>query len=350
MAIELVIKDTRNEARDFSRTFIENRIVIGRSRTCHICLPDLAVSSIHMHIYLDGNNYKVMDLGSLNGTLVGKKKLIAHRPRSLFNDDIITISNYIIKFKLGVKASAFQDRNIAQVQAKEMLEAVFTDNDLVAPSLVVTKGPGLAKRFSLTRLDRNLVIGKGRHNDLDIDDRDISRKHAEIIFENDRIIVKDLNSRKGIFENGQRVETVILTPGKSFQIGNTELTLENPIEPALLAIQRAPEEETSSFSPPDHVLKLLNVKDENLFSENKIERIINADTDDEQIKTEHKDHVENLEVFEGDPLQAKESSEYIRTVEIPISEYYGKKSDTGLIIAGIILLTLSVVGLAWMLT
>ena len=338
MAIQLIIKDTRNPSKVFERFFIENRVVIGRSKTCHVCLPDLSVSSIHMHIFLDGNEYRAMDLGSLNGVSVGNRRLIDRRPRRLLNNDIIHIAHYEIEFRLGVRAAGTPGRVIGQTQAKQMLGAILKDNIDQDPALVVTKGPGGAKRFQLVSPECRFVIGRGRQNEINIDDRDLSRRHAEVIVKDGKVTVKDLGGRRGIVVDGRKVEQIELAQGDSFTVGNTVLSLEHTIEPALRAIQKAPEDETSSFSPEIAVQIDKDTQELPVSDNESRPGELRVDLSDVRVAQDF-----------SDPLLPRETADYVRTQEIPVSAG-NNKSDTGLIVAGIILMLVSVFGLAWMLT
>ncbi len=49
---------------------------VGKSRKCDIVLSDSAVSKIHLQLSLEGSAVRVKDLGSTNGTYVGKSRVI----------------------------------------------------------------------------------------------------------------------------------------------------------------------------------------------------------------------------------------------------------------------------------
>jgi DNA-binding NtrC family response regulator len=51
-------------------------VSVGKSRRCGIVLSDSAVSKMHVELSLEGSAVRVKDLGSTNGTYVGKAKVI----------------------------------------------------------------------------------------------------------------------------------------------------------------------------------------------------------------------------------------------------------------------------------
>ncbi len=71
-------------------------IIIGRSPTCDIILPDRQVSRRHARIFREGETYFVEDLGSKNGTWVNGVPV--REPTALQDGDEIQIA---LRFKLA---------------------------------------------------------------------------------------------------------------------------------------------------------------------------------------------------------------------------------------------------------
>ncbi len=63
-------------------------------------------------------------------------------------------------------------------------------------------------------------IGRLRTNDLQINNSYVSRRHAEIIYEDGQFILRDNQSTGGILLNGERVTTHVLQSGDQFQLGD----------------------------------------------------------------------------------------------------------------------------------
>ena len=51
-------------------------INVGKSRRCDIVLSDSAVSKVHLELSLEGSSVRIKDLGSTNGSYVGKSRII----------------------------------------------------------------------------------------------------------------------------------------------------------------------------------------------------------------------------------------------------------------------------------
>ncbi|MCK4414193.1 MAG: SpoIIE family protein phosphatase [Candidatus Eisenbacteria sp.] len=69
-------------------------------------------------------------------------------------------------------------------------------------------------------------IGRGSQNDIVVVDPSVSREHAEVIVEADRVAIRDLGSSNGTWVNGQRItEEIDLRAGDRLRLGNLELAL-----------------------------------------------------------------------------------------------------------------------------
>lgn len=86
------------------------------------------------------------------------------------------------------------------------------------PRLLVQGGCGKGKEIELS--DELLTIGRLDESDVVIDDRLVSRHHAEIQRERGQYTLHDRGSRNGTFVNGQRVSGPhVLRDGDEIQIG-----------------------------------------------------------------------------------------------------------------------------------
>ena len=71
---------------------------------------------------------------------------------------------------------------------------------------------------------RRVVLGRSRECDIQIEDANISRRHAELRQEGTAFWIVDLDSTNGLEVNGRRVKRAKLDPGDSFTVGSTEVT------------------------------------------------------------------------------------------------------------------------------
>ena len=76
-------------------TLEHERITIGRSPDCEIFLDDVTVSRKHAVITKNGDDFRIEDEGSLNGTFVNKKRVEA---AELENGDELQIGKYRLTY------------------------------------------------------------------------------------------------------------------------------------------------------------------------------------------------------------------------------------------------------------
>ena len=90
-------------------------------------------------------------------------------------------------------------------------------------SLVVRAGGGRAGETFETSGLRTL-IGRSPECHVFLDDVTVSRRHAEIIHEDDRYVIRDLGSLNGTFVNRRRIESAALSADDEVQIGKYRMT------------------------------------------------------------------------------------------------------------------------------
>jgi hypothetical protein len=71
---------------------------------------------------------------------------------------------------------------------------------------------------------RRVLLGRSRECDIQVEDPNVSRRHAELRQEGPSYWIVDLDSTNGIEVNGKRVKRAKLEPGDTFTVGSTEIT------------------------------------------------------------------------------------------------------------------------------
>lgn len=74
-------------------------------------------------------------------------------------------------------------------------------------------------------LHGNVVIGRGRSADCQIDDQQMSGTHCRLNLKIDRLEINDLDSKNGTFLNGIRIESSEVFMGDEIKLGQTKITL-----------------------------------------------------------------------------------------------------------------------------
>ncbi|MEI6256774.1 MAG: ATP-binding protein [Planctomycetota bacterium] len=91
------------------------------------------------------------------------------------------------------------------------------------PSLFVTQGQNRGTRFDLTSQEGGLSIGREAGNFIQLDDHEVSRRHAEIRRVGDTFFVGDLKSSNGTWLNNRKIERAELASSDQIQVGRTIL-------------------------------------------------------------------------------------------------------------------------------
>ena len=93
--LRIVMRDGSVVDRDLNR----KEVAIGKGPQNDIILPDASVSSAHAVIRFEDGVYKIIDLGSRNGTLVNDARLGAE-PRAIQHGDLIKMGHCALTFRL----------------------------------------------------------------------------------------------------------------------------------------------------------------------------------------------------------------------------------------------------------
>jgi hypothetical protein len=71
---------------------------------------------------------------------------------------------------------------------------------------------------------RRVVLGRSRECDIQVEDPNVSRRHAELRQEGASYWIVDLDSTNGVEVNGRRAKRAKLEDGDTFTVGSTEIT------------------------------------------------------------------------------------------------------------------------------
>jgi FHA domain-containing protein len=71
---------------------------------------------------------------------------------------------------------------------------------------------------------RRVLLGRSRECDIQVEDPNVSRRHAELRQEGSSYWIVDLDSTNGVEVNGRRVKRAKLEDGDTFTVGSTEIT------------------------------------------------------------------------------------------------------------------------------
>jgi len=230
-------------------------ISIGRGQRSDICIPDQTLSRSHCRLERIGMGYRIVDLGSQNGTKVNGRRIQC--PQMLMSGDVITIGYSQILFVADLPAE--EDDNIIDPGQTILLEEVDADVLELPKAAKNVSGRRYVLQYFKGGEKKILPLGQeaitiGRHKScgLVLPDPSVSACHARIDFEAGQYIIRDLGSTNGVLVNGQKFKAKALRPGMRIRLGKVSLGFKEVVSRAeILASPPAPPpEEEQSRTPP----------------------------------------------------------------------------------------------------
>ncbi len=241
-------------SRDFDLSFDQPKITLGRDKNNDVQLPLSTISRHHAVILREDKEWFVQDLRSTHGTLYNGEPLLSGGKRVLKNQDVLQIVHYQITVDLSDEASQsdFPDEQTSVVAKKMMQEALseLASGDDI-PYLRVMNGPQEGKKVELGQSVSELVIGRSDKCDLQLDDVNISRRHARIQQEWGEIFLEDMGSKNGVVVNGERIEArTALKDKDEISLGAIRLTFIDPDASMVQRLSNVPAFANRSIAPP----------------------------------------------------------------------------------------------------
>ena len=155
-------------------------LTIGRLETADVVFDLSSISRMHARVSLVDASYLIEDLGSSNGTFVNEERLEAARP--LADGDYLRFGPELeLRFVLAAVAPLGGETVImhaADLMNETILGGRLTPAAPVPPQLVVNDPGGNSVVYELTA--PRIRIGRNPDNDVVLENRYISRYHAEL--------------------------------------------------------------------------------------------------------------------------------------------------------------------------
>jgi pSer/pThr/pTyr-binding forkhead associated (FHA) protein len=238
-------------------TFDSPRIVIGRGEGCEVRLPDPSVSHRHASIRQRGNDYVVVDEGSSNGTFVGPVRLSPQAPRVLRPTDLVRIGRVWLEIRIEqALPTANPQATTREIALGLVAGALEAQGEPMFARVVVESGPDAGREVVLSDFERRYLVGRAPDADLSITDKDASRRHLELVRRGQHVCVRELGSKNGTELGGKPLapnKETPWSPDQELAIGETRLRLEDPLAAALEELERAAAEAIAndeSIEPP----------------------------------------------------------------------------------------------------
>ena len=195
-------------------------IVIGSATNARIRLP--AGAAEREHVRIEGGRWRALGPARVDG--------VARDGGEIGDGVTLELGNYRVRL-----APAAADAEPAPVQRTESLARELMRNMLGtagAPTLEIERGPHAGGKRMLAPPESTLVIGRGDDAHWVIDDKDLSRTHAEVRRGWDGTRIADLESKNGTKVDGDKVtrDGMALRDGCVIELGPVVMRFRDPAE------------------------------------------------------------------------------------------------------------------------
>lgn len=237
-----------------SLTFDGPRVVIGRGASCDVRLPDTSVSHRHATLQITSGTVALTDEGSRNGTYVGLRKLSARAPYTLKGGELVRIGRVWLEISVDHRP-ATRDLSLATKDLALALvaEAMRNMGDDGSPRVRVIEGPDEGAELVLSEEGRVYVMGRSETCDLPLADEDASREHVQLVRRGSVVLVRDRGSKNGSVVDGVFLPSdrdVTWKSSQTLALASTMLSLEEPAAEALKSIEEATDEPLADKDVP----------------------------------------------------------------------------------------------------
>ena len=91
--------------------------------------------------------------------------------------------------------------------------------------LRIVSGPDTGRETLILPDMQRVTLGTRPESEVPLTDPTVSRRHAEIVLENDRYLLRDLGSTNGTYVDNVRVEEAYVEPDSVIRVGRSEIRL-----------------------------------------------------------------------------------------------------------------------------
>jgi pSer/pThr/pTyr-binding forkhead associated (FHA) protein len=255
--LQVVMSIPGKDSREFEYEFDQDKITIGRDQHNDIQVPLSTVSRSHANLLWDGREWYLEDLKSTHGTKHNGKPVGGGGKKLLRDSDVIDLVHFKITFRAEKQRSADYSVEKTEALARKMVEEVLAqigDNAQGQPYVRVMNGPEEGKKFSVGPNVAEATIGRGNDCDFQINDANVSRRHAVIRRDWNEITVEDAGSKNGVVVNERRItKPTPLRDADEIMLGAMKLTFIDPSAKFLGKLDDIPafQEQLTSAEPED---------------------------------------------------------------------------------------------------
>ncbi|MEO8749567.1 MAG: FHA domain-containing protein [Allobranchiibius sp.] len=193
-------------------------VVVGRSGECDVSIPDSNASRRHVRLTRQGTTVLATDLGSSNGTWIAGARI--QTPTQVSSGGFVQLGG---PTGPGLQIGFLPAPGPAAPIPANLMPS---NTGVVFDRYAAPAGPPPVQAQPHQQPGRQVLsIGRGRENQIVLDDLLASRRHTELVSRPGGFEVHDLGSRNGTYVNGQRISVAPLGEGDLLAVGHSRFTV-----------------------------------------------------------------------------------------------------------------------------
>ncbi|MBL6690907.1 MAG: FHA domain-containing protein [Pseudomonadales bacterium] len=188
---------------------------IGQGSVNDIVIDKDGVNGFHADIQVDGDNVSITDINTPAGTFVNGDKISG--PTNPRAGDVITVG--------GVDLEVVEEDPAGGGKTLVLSGTALIEVGSSSWSLVADTGP---EKGQVIPVVERIEIGRALDCDISILEPGLSRKHAELELQGDKLVIRDLGSVNGTWVNAEKVDEVELKDGDKLQFDKVRFIVSAP--------------------------------------------------------------------------------------------------------------------------
>lgn len=173
--------------------WLVTKVTVGKDSQNDIILNVPGVEDFHVMFHLDGDTVYLTDK-SKQGTFLNGERVVERT--AIQSGDSITVGEVVMDI-IDPKQAIIENTNEPKVNSERWILRAIT-GWLAGQEIVI---------------DDAITLGRDKSCDVTIPGTHLSRHHAQITVQGNKLHIKDLGSTNGTFLNGERIDEADVVPG-----------------------------------------------------------------------------------------------------------------------------------------
>lgn len=229
--LNVLMQIPNQEPKEFKYEFADGaKVSLGRDEGNDIQIPLSTVSRTHAEIFSQQGEWFIEDKKSTHGTKHNGRPLQGGAKKLLREGDTLDIVHFSITIGIVKDDENFGGAEgtaaLAQKMVQEVLQSIGKEK---LPYVRVMNGPDEGRTFEIKSDINQILIGRGNDCDFQVNDANISRRHAIIKRDWADITIEDAGSKNGVIINERKIaKATSLRDADEVLLGAVRITFIDP--------------------------------------------------------------------------------------------------------------------------